>query len=116
MKLSEHQEQLLVMNFARQHPEIASRIYAIPNGGMRNAIIAMKMKAEGQKKGMPDLCLPLPKKGFHGLYIELKTKTGRLSPEQKKVISQLNSDGFKAVVCFGHEEAIGEIKNYVGIE
>ena len=115
-ELTEHHHQLLVMSFASKHPIIGDNIYAIPNGGARNAVVAMKMKNEGQRKGMPDLCLPVAKKGYHGLYIELKKKGGRVSPEQREVIARLNANGYLAEVCFGAEAAIELLKDYAGIE
>ena len=47
-------------------------IFAIPNGGKRNAKEAYFMKRTGVKAGVPDLCVPVAKKGYHGLYIEMK--------------------------------------------
>ena len=89
-----------------------SCIFAIPNGGIRDLGTALKLKAEGVKKGIPDLFMPLAKNGFHGLFIELKTETGKLSKEQKEWQQRLNLNGYKAVVCFGYKEAIEVIKNY----
>jgi hypothetical protein len=91
-------------------------LFAIPNGGLRNLSVATKLKAEGVKKGVPDMFLPLANETYHGLFIELKTETGRASKEQKEMIDKLNANGYRAVVCFGYKSAIEEIKNYAGIE
>lgn len=48
------------------------KTFAIPNGGKRNVIVAQKMKAEGVRAGIPDLCLPVMRGGYGGMYIELK--------------------------------------------
>lgn len=54
---SEHQEAVAFMQWtaiaARRDPRIGL-IFAIPNGGKRNVIVARKMKAEGVKPGVPD--------------------------------------------------------------
>ena len=34
--------------------------------------------------GVPDLFLPVPKKGFHGLFIEMKSQQGRVSVSQSR--------------------------------
>jgi|GEM_PF-5137145 len=58
-----------------------------PNGGRRNKAEAAKLKAMGVRKGIPDLFLPIPRQGYHGLYIETKKiKNGKVSPDQQKKI------------------------------
>lgn len=52
-------------------PELAL-LYHVPNGGSRKKAEAGRFRAEGVKAGVPDLCLPVARGGFHGLYIELK--------------------------------------------
>lgn len=113
--MTEHDMQKIVISFCGKHPEL-SVVYANPNGGLRDIGTAIKLKAEGVKKGVPDLFLPLAKKGYHGLFIELKTETGRASKEQKDWIEKLNANGYLAVICVGYKSAIETIKNYTGIE
>jgi hypothetical protein len=64
-----------------QWPEL-KWMYAIPNGGERGAATAGRLKAEGVKSGVSDICLPIPRKGYHGFYIEMK-KPGQLKGESK---------------------------------
>ena len=115
MSLSEHEHQKIVISFCGKHPEL-SVIYANPNGGLRDIGTAIKLKAEGVKKGVPDLFLPLAKKGYHGLFIELKTETGRASKEQKEWIEKLSANGYHAAICVGYKSAIELLKDYAGIE
>jgi len=77
------------------------KIAAIPNGGHRHKVTAMKMKMEGQSKGFPDLFIPELK-----LFIEMKRqKGGVLSQDQKDWIAYLNTIGYDAHVCKGAEAA-----------
>lgn len=75
-------------------------MYAIPNGGFRNVREAAKFKAEGVKAGVLDVCLPYPRRTYHGLYIEMKRPKskgrakGRLSDEQKRWIEFLRSQNY----------------------
>jgi len=112
MLLSETQHQQALFSWAKQYPEL-DIMYAIPNQGARTRLNAARMKAEGMKAGIPDICLPIAKKGFHGLYIELKTDGGKLSPMQKKRLQQLEENGYKALVCYGWESAKDEILAYL---
>ena len=94
-------------------PEL-EMLFHIPNGGDRHPAVASKMKAEGVKKGVPDLCLPVARCGYHGLFIELKRqKGGTISPEQKAWIQALNGQGYRAEVCKGAAEAWDVIQEYM---
>ena len=71
----EHDEQVTVIEWADTHskkfPELAW-LFAIPNGGHRSKAQAGKLKAEGVRKGVADLCLPVARHGYNALYIEMK--------------------------------------------
>ena len=70
----------------------------------------------GVKSGVPDLFYPVPMHGYHGLFIEMKTKTGRASAEQKKWISALETLGYKCIVAKGWEEAKEALCQYADSE
>lgn len=110
-------EQEALMDWANREsgrwPELAL-LYHIPNGGSRNEIEAMRLRRQGVKSGVPDLCLPVARGGRHGLYIELKRKQGgRISPNQSAWIMALNAQGYAATVCRGFEDARDTICKYL---
>jgi len=72
-KESDHQIALFqwVSYQLKRYPEL-ELLYHIPNGGYRYKTTARRLKAEGVKAGVPDICLPVPRGGYHGLYIEMK--------------------------------------------
>lgn len=114
---TEAQEQTALFQWAEyaaaKWPELR-RMHHIPNGGSRNAIEAARLKAQGVRAGIPDIFLPCPRNGFHGLYIELKRKKGgRVSAEQRKMIDFLRGQGFRAEVCDGWEAAKNVIVEYM---
>ena len=88
-------------------------MYHVPNGGHRSAAVAGKLKAEGVKAGVPDICLPSARGGYHGLYIELKAGKNKATKEQEEWLSALSEEGYKAVVCRGWVRASEEIKKYL---
>ena len=99
---------------AGQHPEL-NLLFHIPNGGSRNKIEAHNLRLQGVRPGVPDICLPVPRPPYHGLYIELKRrKGGKVSDEQRAWIYCLNRYGYRAVVCKGWDEAREEIEKYLG--
>ena len=107
---TETQEQITIIKYCdlKKIP-----IYAIPNGGYRNVIEARNLKLQGVKSGVPDMCIPLARKGYHGLYIELKVGKNKPSTNQLKWIEILNTNGYKAVVCYGFDETIKTIEDYL---
>ena len=116
----EGQEQAALMSWAQMQswrwPELAL-LFHIPNGGGRSKAEAGRFKAEGVKAGVPDLFLPVPHGGYHGLFIELKRQAGgRVSTEQKEWIEKLREQGYRVEVCKGWEAAAEVIKEYLGLE
>lgn len=79
-------------------PELAD-YHAIPNGGMRDKITAGKLKAEGVKAGIPDTFLPVARRGFHGLYIEMKKPGEKPTADQKKFLRRATERGYHATWC-----------------
>ncbi|MCR4622647.1 MAG: VRR-NUC domain-containing protein [Clostridiales bacterium] len=89
-------------------------LHHIPNGGSRNRVEAARLKAQGVKAGIPDVCLPVPRGPFCGLYIEMKRQQGgTLSPEQKVRINQLRMQGYRVDVCKGFHAAADIIEAYM---
>jgi hypothetical protein len=79
LKSLEHTEQVNLMQWwalaCRGFGIPEQLLFAIPNGGQRNIIVASKLKAEGVRAGVPDLFLAFPKKDAAGLFIEMKKPT-----------------------------------------
>ena len=114
--MSESTEQQALFEWA----EIASRktpelklMYAVPNGGKRNITTAARLKKEGVKPGVPDICLPVPRGRYHGLYIEMKVNKNKPSANQKWWIEQLQKQGYRVEVCYSWGEAVKVITEYI---
>lgn len=120
MALSEAQHQANVVKWSQQlhirsqWPELAL-LFHIPNGGTRDAVEGKHLKQQGVKPGVPDLCLPVPSGRYHGLFLEMKTDTGRASEAQKWWIEHLNAAGYFAQVCHGWESAVQTIEWYLSL-
>lgn len=88
-------------------------LHHIPNGGRRDKAEAVAFKRRGVKAGVPDLCLPVARGNYHGLYIELKTEKGKPTKTQKLWIERLIKQGYFAKVCYGWRDAIRTIEYYL---
>lgn len=80
------------------------------------------LKRLGQRSGVPDLALMYPKTRYvrtpdaydiHGLFIELKSPTGIVSPEQTAMLSELQKQGYQTAVCRTVEDAKKVIMEYL---
>lgn len=114
--MKEHQQQVALMHWVQmqqyQFPEL-NLLHAIPNGGARDPRVGAMLKREGVKRGVPDLSLPVPRGGYHGMYIELKSEKGRPTPEQKYWLSVLTEQGYYAVLARGWITAAEAITDYM---
>jgi len=89
-------------------------LYAVPNDHRgRDEATASILKREGLRSGVPDLVLAFPVAPYHGMYLELKTATGRPSDSQNDFIAAVGKAGYRAGVAYGYDEAVGFISGYL---
>ena len=113
----EHTEQKnyfkLIKTLMNQHPELILA-HSIPNGSLRNKIVAFKLKSEGVKSGVLDISVPIPKHGYNGLYIEMKRLVkSEISENQKFFLNYLNDLGYRAIVAKGAIQAFEYTRQYL---
>lgn len=119
---AEHIEQSLLFQWADHAsgriPEL-KLLFAIPNFagrlGKATARHGARLKKEGRKRGVPDVCLPVPRGNHHALYIELKAGKNRATPEQKQWLEALWAQGNETHVCIGWEQARDRITEYLAL-
>lgn len=97
------------------YPEL-KLLHHVPNGGKRNAAEAAHLKRQGVKAGVPDLCLPVPRGNYHGLYIEMKAKSNQPAEAQIRWLESLSAQGYKTAVCWGFEAARSVIESYLQLQ
>ena len=125
MSPSEHDEQAALFAWAdlnqRKYPAL-KLLFAIPNGGHRHIAVALKLKAEGVKAGVPDIFLPVSRflsrkdryYSYHGLFIEMKRrKGGVVGPSQGEWVEKLKEQGYMCEVANGFEAAKKIIEDYL---
>lgn len=75
------------------------------------------LAAEGVKAGVPDIFIAEPRKGYHGLFLELKRlRGGKISKAQKNFAFLAEQRGYKIIFPKGAAEAFAIVKDYLGIE
>lgn len=106
----------LIAELRIRMPEVAELIYHVPNGGHRLKKVAADLKGQGVAAGVPDLVLTMARGGYFGLYIEFKAtppNAASVSDSQHKWIRKLNDQGYLAIVCRGHFDAMEQIRAYL---
>jgi hypothetical protein len=115
---TEEQEQRALLQWIalheRQYPALRL-FFHVANGGKRPKGEAGKMRGLGQRAGVPDLFLLVPRGHFHGLAIELKAPGGRATNGQLLWIGALREHGYCAEICQGWEQARTVIEKYLAI-
>ncbi len=102
--------------WAQYHAIAKHYLFAIPNGGSRNAREAKNMQAQGVRPGVADYFLAYPHKDKGGLWIELKRVNkaiSKLSIEQAAWLAQCLRVGYSVKTAYGAEEAIRAVEEYL---
>ena len=103
---TEHSQQAALFAYIAQqteYPEL-KLAFSIPNGGLRSKATAARLKAEGQRAGVWDIFLPVPRGRWHGLFIEMKVGNNKLTTKQEEFVVSL-SNNYSFMVCYSWEEA-----------
>ena len=88
------------------------RHFHVPNEGKRSMFLHNHMKRMGLKSGCPDLIIEYPKGRI--MYVELKTKNGRLTPAQKLWAVQSSVYETPHYIVKGNiDECLNELKDII---
>ena len=118
--MRETRHQINVIKWSQQ-PSIRSKwpelalLYHIKNETTEGKERVAVDRSMGVKKGVPDLCLPVPRGKYHGLYVELKNETGRTSEAQEWWGEKLLGQGYMLEVCHGWQSAVRVLEWYMGL-
>ena len=97
----------------RAHPQAASKLFHIPNGGHRNPVTASLLKNIGVRAGVSDYFLAMPIALYAGLWIEVKSEKGSVSDLQRYWIESMRDEGYAAAVTYGYPDTIEVFDSYV---
>lgn len=115
-------EEMLMKNvfvWIDAHRLIADVSHHTFNEGKRTPWEGALMKALGLRAGVPDIYIDYPTKTYHGLRIEVKERSpatgryGRPTAAQIKRVNRLNELGYCARFCYGFDETIKTITDYL---
>ncbi len=109
------------MKWLSYHPIVRNYFCKNNNEGKRTDAQGYNLKLMGLRPGVSDLFIYYPTKTYHGLWLEIKrnkkyTKSERLTDTwvaQEKFLETVKSVGFQGFICYGCEESIKIIEDYL---
>lgn len=113
---TEDQEQAALFTWAKYNTgryPVLKWLHAIPNGGKRDPITAARLITTGVKAGVPDIHLPVPAGGYHGLYIEMKVGYNTPTEKQREWLAGMEQLGHRVFVCYSWGDAARKIEEYL---
>jgi hypothetical protein len=122
-----HEEHDIQCQFiaAARHVKGCEWIFAIPNAVPGGVKTQMWMNREGRKAGVLDIFNPVPSKRewmidgmynkvtYGGLWMETKTRLGKLTPEQARFIIHADSVGYGVAVYRSVQQGIDILLGYM---
>lgn len=113
-KQEEHRIQTAMVDWFRaQYPKMQHNLFAVPNGGRRDAVTGAMLKAEGVLAGVADLILLKSNRHYGALLIETKARKGKQRDSQKEWESKITKDGYKYVIVRSLDDFMREVKSYL---
>lgn len=115
----ERRMQAAVIRWARSNAGLYPPLrwlFAIPNGGSRDALEAMWLKKEGVTAGVFDLCLLFDNGEYPTLWMEMKHGKNTLTADQREFEAWAQSQGHQTAICYTPDEAIRQLRDYLGID
>jgi hypothetical protein len=110
--ISEETIHKTVMEWVRAHPMIKRLILHFPNEGRRTNHFGKLLKDLGMRAGVSDLLIAMPRHGFGGAWLELKSANGTLSASQKEFLDDMSQQNYFTAICWSIDEALATIKWY----
>ena len=108
-------EQIKIVEWLRQcHPDIPFMHFA----GERKCspTYGRLLKRMGVRPGVSDLFFPRGNQTSKGLWLELKSATGKPTNIQLDFLTSMMSEGYLGIVCYGSKQAIDAISLFYGIK
>lgn len=94
------------------YPLIRGLFFHVPNGGGRNVIEGMQLKASGVVPGIPDLLLIWASQVY---FIEVKKPYGVVSEVQAKIHNLWGRNGVVGIVAYSSGEIVDFVLDVTGL-
>jgi len=114
---AEHRLQVSCVKWFRlRYPKLWMNLFAVANGGRRDAITGSRLKSEGVVAGVSDLILLVRRGTCGALCIEMKTEDGRQRTTQREWQRAVEAEGYQYAIVRTLSDFIKLINDYIGRE
>lgn len=103
------------LNINEEPHALRNYMFHIPNEGKRSAFAGKVMKDKGLTPGAADICLFVPAKKMHGMFIELKRPGTeiKLTPAQSTFLARAKQVGWHTVIANDLRKLQLQVINYL---
>lgn len=101
-----------VVLFEPKYPEL-SLCFATLNGVKLPIGLAVKVKRQGMRRGVPDIIFLCKRGDKSGIVAEFKTTKGLISEEQKTFLLKAKVQSFETYVWRSVKQAISDVEEYL---
>lgn len=112
-ELSETEIQRQIIEWCNHIPELRNMVIHIPNEGKRTISMGRKLRQIGLRPGVADLFIPIPRHGYNGVWVEIKSKHGVLRENQREFLSDMEKQGYLTFISRSLEDFMQKINAYM---
>jgi hypothetical protein len=113
MASAEDIQQIIVVDFVKQCTNLP--VFHIPNQRQTSPQHGVMLKRMGVKRGVADLFFPRGNQHFKGMFLEMKTSTGKPTKEQIQFLNDMRLENYFCIISYGAQEAIETIKAFYAL-
>lgn len=111
---TEKEDAKKLIQWAYTQPILKDVILHIPNEGQRHPWQGRELNLIGMRAGVSDFFIPVPRGGYHGLWVELKRQArSTVSDLQQAWLDKMLALDYAAHVAYGFDDAKKIISNYL---
>lgn len=100
--------------FVLQYPNYKEEFYHFASERKCSKIYGYLLQLMGSKIGVADIFIDVPKKGYRGLWVELKAGNNKPTEPQKRFLARKVEQGYSAICVTGFDAAKAFIEGYMG--
>lgn len=105
--------QEMVVQACRLQRDERRDVIHVPNEGKRSCANGARLKRQGLQPGVHDLLIPAKRMGKCGLWLELKAKGKKPTPDQRDFGRRMIRNGYCAAWADSFDGAMAEIEQYM---
>lgn len=113
MKLGPEQVQQIILFDWIRNNKLDDFIFHVANERRCSPQHGAVLKRMGVMAGVADVIVARASRSWNGMFLEMKSENGRISPAQSKFMASMHREGYATLVAYSGQEAIYHIQDYL---